>query len=170
MERKPSLFKIYFKKLFSLAIGALALYGITWVYSYVFGSFFGFFKHPVARLFISVGIPLIIMLHFIRRRRRENQPMRRWYLGTFDRAAAHPLRDDLRVMWSSADFRAELLSFGTVVLLYNILQISLIEAVFAVRLLSAIALFCLFEGLYAVIDGICWLVVYRTWRRDAVEL
>ena len=159
--------KLYAKKLGSIALMSLAFFGIYFLATFLLQTFVNFIENNLVKALIFLAIPAVFLVIRIYRRRLENAELRRAYLTKIADDDVTWKRQ-IKCVLSSADFRAEILAFATVLLL--ILSIAFLlggaKGYFWTNMMSLVFSFILYEGIYIIIDMFCWLAVYRIWFKE----
>ena len=159
--------KLYVKKLCSIAIMSLVFWGIYFLATFLLQTFVNFIESNLLKALIFLAIPAIFVVIRIYRRRLENAELRRTYLNSIADTEV-TWKGQIKHIWKFADFRAEISAFATVLLL--ILSIVFIaggaKGYFWTNMLSLAISFVIFEGIYIIIDMICWLAVHRIWFKE----
>ena len=123
--------------------------------------------NEIAQYVVLMVVPLLIVLLFVYRRRARNRELKRNYVAA---RREDPVRNTpWRALLHSEDFHAELITFGSLVLIVCVLY-SLIgsDAPWYVDLLPTTILFTEAMTVFAVLDGLNRLAVYRRWQRDMI--
>ncbi len=157
--------KLYFKKLWSIIVYALTCFAIYFIGFSIISLIANFFKNPIVRLIILLGIPLTIILIRIYNKRLENSEMRREYLASVNQEHS-ALKDEWQYMIKFPHFLAEVFAFSTLTFLFTFVTIIGIAVPFAVRIFSMLIVFIISAGLYFVIDFGLWMLVHRTWKKE----
>ena len=158
--------KLYFKKLFSI-LGHLALCLIIYCIGFSLLTLVAnFFKNHFVRLGIGFGIPLVLVLIRVYRRRLENQEMRRTYLSEANRERL-VWREEWQRLCKFPHFLAELLAFASMDLVFTIIVAFIVTGPWWVYLLVAAIYFLAPCILYFIIDFALWIMVHNAWRKDA---
>lgn len=159
--------KLYVKKLGSIALMSLVFFGIYFLATFLLQTFVNFIESNLIKALIFLAIPAIFVVIRIYRRRLENAELRRAFLNQIaDQEITW--KQQLKYVLKSADFRAEIAAFATVLLL--ILSIVFLlggaKGYFWTNMMSLFLSFVLYEGIYVIIDMICWLAVHRIWFKE----
>ena len=167
-NRKWGIFmrKLYFKKLVSILGHALLCIIIYFIGFSILTLVANFFKNHFVRLCIGFGIPLILVLIRVFHRRSENQEMRRAYLAEANRERL-VWRDEWHRLCKFPDFRAELLAFASIDLVFAIIVTFIVTGPWWVYILVALIYFLAPCALYFIIDFILWVIVHNSWRKNA---
>lgn len=124
-----------------------------------------FFKAQFVRYGVLFGIPAIIILVMVYRRRIENAEIKRSYLKICDTPKLI-WKNEMAHMLRLADFRGELAAFATVLLPILIAVGMESQAPWWADIMAGIVVFCLSEGIFLVFDLILWLAVHHKWQRE----
>ena len=157
--------KLYFKKIFSITLYSLICLAIYFIGFSIISLIANFFKNPIIKLIILLGIPLTIILIRIYNKRLENPEMRREYFAAVNQGR-FALKEEWRYMIKFPHFLAEILAFSTLAFLFAFVTIIGIAVSFTVKLLSMLTVFIISAGLYFVIDFGLWMLVHRTWKKE----
>ena len=161
--------KLYFKKLFWMALYT-GLFFLIYLALYVFlETAAGFFEGLFMRVFMLMGIPLIILVFFIYRKRLNNSERRREYLSYIESDTKLNLKKEFMFLIKDSHFIAEILSFATVAIPLEIVASAPIDksgAPFWLILFTEIELILIFVTTYFIIDFVHWLLVHRKWLKE----
>lgn len=159
--------KLYFKKLFTMAVMSLVFFGIYFVSSFLLGTFINFIKSTLLKSLIFLAVPATFLLFIGYRRRVDDAEMRRAYLKDTEGTKVN-FKDRFIYVLKSAHFRADISAFATVLLL--ILSIAFItggaKGYFWINVLSFAISFVMYETIYIVADFICWMRVHKKWIEE----
>ena len=158
--------KLYFKKLISILGHTLLCIVIYCIGFTLLTLVANFFKNHFVRLCIGFGIPLILVLIRVVRRRSENQEMRRAYLAEANRER-FVWREEWRRLLKFPDFRAEVLAFASIAFIFAIIVAFIVTGPWWVYILVALIYLLAPCTLYFTIDFILWAIVHNSWRKDA---
>ena len=149
------------------SVGSLVFFGIYFLATFLLQTFVNFIESNLLKALIFLAIPAIFVVIRIYRRRLENAELRRAYLNQITDQEV-TWKQQLKYVLRSADFRAEIAAFATVLLL--ILSIAFLlggaKGYFWTNMMSLFLSFVLYEGIYVIIDMICWLAVHRIWFKE----
>lgn len=161
--------KMYFKKLFTIAVMSLVFFGIYLVSSFLLGIFINFIKSMLVKSLIFLSVPAAFVLFISYRRRVDDAEMRRAYLKDKEGKKVN-FKTRLTHVLKSVNFRAEISAFATVLLL--ILSIAFItggaKGYFWINVLSFAISFVLYGGIFIISDLICWMKVYKKWMKEKI--
>ena len=133
------------------------------------GTAAGFFEGLLMRFIILMGIPLIITAIFIYRKRANNSERRREYLSYIESDTKLNLKKEFMFLIKDSHFIAEILSFATVAIPFEIVAFASIDksgAPFWLILFTEIELILIFVTTYFIIDFVHWLLVHRKWLKE----
>ena len=156
------------KKLLSF-LGCTALYFVAYYLSFV--SWINILRlitqNEVVQLLALLLVPLLIVWLAVILGRRGKTHLRRIYVAARREDPRH--NTNLRLLLRSDHYRAELITFGTLVLIFTaIFSLFLSDAPWSADLLPASILFIEATVVFAVLDGLNWLAVFRHWQKDMI--
>lgn len=124
-----------------------------------------FFKALWIRYVVLFGIPALIILVMVYRRRAENAEIRRCYLKYSD-TKKMGIKQEFSYILRFADFRMESAAFATILLPF-IVGIGIEnQAPWWANILAGIIMFCLCEGGICLLDWMLWFLVHNKWQRE----
>ena len=165
------MFKLYFKKLFFAIVICFLILGIYYVCYPILASISNFFKSPVIRYTILIGVPVFLVVMYIYKRRVENQILRIDYIKYIRNLSATDLKlnvkNELNYLKTFKPIRAELMAFITLILPFVIGIGITIEnsAPFLVNFFAGLIIFSLFTCIYLISDISVWFLVHRSWLK-----
>ena len=126
-----------------------------------------FFKeNPILQLLIVMGIPAAIVFFMASSKRRKDRDKGKAYKQALGDLAGH-FSSELRYVLTSEDYRAELLSGGTYVLIYILVMLPKNGFDnFLGRLLTDLAVGAVLFLAFALGNLLSWLYVHRNFRKD----
>lgn len=157
--------KLYFKKLLSMLLCIGLFFVIYYLGSGALMTLSNFFKNPIVRYSILFGIPVMIIIALIFKRRLENAQGKREYLKN-RRERGEGLKNEWLYLLGLPDFRAEAAAFATALLPFLIAVGIGSDAPFWADLLAGAVLFCLLEGVLLALDFSLWLTVHIKWVKQ----
>lgn len=157
--------KLYFKKLLSMFLSVALLILIYYIGFSALMTASNFFKALWIRYVVLFGIPALIILVMVYRRRAENAEIRRCYL-TYSAPPKTGVKQEFLYILRLADFLMELAAFATILLPFLVGIGIENQAPWWANILAGIIMFCLFEGGYFLLDWMLWLLVHNKWQRE----
>ena len=162
-----SMRKMYFKKLFTMAVMSLVFFGIYFVSSFLLGSFINFIKSTLLKALIFLSVPAAFLLFIGYRRSVDDAEQRRAYLKNLDEKEVN-FASRFTYVLKSVHFRADISAFATV--LFLILSVAFItggaKGYFWINVLSFAISFAMYETVYIVADIFCWMKVHKKWMEE----
>ena len=155
--------KLYFKKLVFMALYTALFFLVYFILFSFLGTVAGFFENLIIRALIVFGIPMIIMIVFVYRKRSDNSEKRREYLQYMQNEIKISLKKEISFLIKDSYFISEVLAFSTVLTLFLIPIGVGIEGPFYAVLLGGIVIFMLFDFVYILVDFALWVLVHRKW-------
>ena len=164
--------KLYVKKLIYMAL-YVALFFFIYTLSFsVLATAAGFFKIFLVQCLIVYGIPFIIMVVFVYRKRSNNSERRREYLQYMENETKPVLKKEFLFLIKDPHFITEILAFATVIALFLFPIGAGVDGPFYAVFLGGLVIFILVNSIYFLIDFVHWMVVHKNWlknSRDAFE-
>lgn len=160
--------KLYAKKLLSILGYAAALGLIFFFGSGALLTTANFFSHPLTQFAILVGIPSLLCLLLIFYRRMMNMDIEGAYLAYCD-GEKPTVRQELAYLFHFDHLRVELLAEETLALLLVLALAASGSAPWYANLLAGVIILVGVGVVFALLDGLLWLLIQALWRRSAVK-
>ena len=157
--------KLYFKKLLSMFLSVALLILIYYIGFSALMTASNFFKALWIRYAVLFGIPALIILVMIYKRRTEGMENRRCYLKNIDTQKTW-MKKELWYIIHFADFRMELVAFATFLLPFVVGIGVENQAPWWANIIAGTIIFCLIEGGFFLLDWMIWLLVHNKWQRE----
>jgi len=162
-------FKLYFKKLFSIILFAFCILGVFILCYSVLATISNFFQHPAIRYTILMGAPTFLVLRYIYMGRIKNKRLRTDYMnyirGLDTTELKLDLKSEINYFKTFKPLYAEVLAVATLLLPFviGIGVFSGNEALLFVNILVGFLIFSLFLSTYVVADVALWILVHKKW-------
>ena len=132
----------------------------------VAGSFANFFWYnEVLRLSISGAFPLALVLFVIEHSRSGLRVVKAEYLSQV-LEEAKGIKGSIRYLIRMPEFQSELLAFACYALIFTCFIAIGNTAIIYAKVLAAIVMLVIFVFVYALIDGVLWLIVFLKWQKQ----
>ncbi len=163
--------KLYFKKLLSMIGDIIICLIVMVIFSNILFTISNFFVESKAKSFVLLGIPFIVSIIVIQHYRFRNDEKREAYLNNIGNSK-FSFKSDIKYMYNLPDFRAEVLAFSTLILLFVLAMIVGIEneELPIIKFIAGLVVFLVFNALYIVFDFLLWVHVHIRWRKISDRL
>lgn len=161
--------KLYFKKLFTLVFG---LYMVSFVYRlgrFPLETLSNFFSIAIIRLAILLGVPMLIVLSFVWKRRVGDQNEKAEYMKYLRGVSGNDIRinikKELEYIKNFVDFKAEL--YAAVTVTVPVVAVMCFSGNSNVPLfiicLASIIIAVVTLLVYTVSDFVFWMLIHKVW-------
>lgn len=163
--------KLYLKKLFIIITLAISIMAVCYICYPVIGSIANLFYQPAIRYTILIGVPTILVLIFVYKRRIHNLDLRDDYIKHMKILDATDSKRDLKKEFNYfktfKPLQAEVLAFATVILPLVVAIGLTVEngASVWINCLVGIIVFFLIVSVYFVLDITFWLLIHKIWLK-----
>ncbi len=156
--------KLYFKKLGSMILDIvifMIVHGMVFNFLYTISNFF---VAQNTKSIVWFGIPLIVFLVVIYSLRLRKNEIQYDYLKS-NSEQKFSLKSEFEYMRTFVDFRMEILSFATIVLVLIIGVCISNQSAWWENFIAGTVVLCLAVAVYMILDFTLWLFVHIRWKK-----